>query len=49
MQGIVNTLIRDAVFEIEKKANNKTERPYLSVSFAKMSLTALYDTGADIC
>ena len=49
MQGLVKQLIENAIFEIERKAGNKSQRPYLNVSFPRTTLTALYDTGADVC
>ncbi len=49
MQGVVQELIQNAICELEIKANKTSQRPYLNVSFSRMSMVALYDTGADVC
>ena len=46
---MMNYLIGEAICEIEQKATNKSQRPFLPISFSRTTLVALYDTGADVC
>ena len=48
MNDLIQCLIADSICEIQHNSQNKNARPYLAVSFEKMSIKGLYDTGADI-
>ena len=48
MQNIFDSLIRNAVCEIQTQNKKISKKPYLNLSLSGMTLKGLYDTGADV-